>query len=163
MRVVEVQFGTYTAYTAEDGSANTKKRFTAAQHDMQWLPEERLLLIDGWRYELGPGGRFRTEEPPGMLPTDDPSMFTPAAKIAAMRHMKPGYDQAIVGMDMGSSEASVMQYTDKDGTVYRSAPRVVLAFEGEEHELLPPPAKEPDGTDQPSKPAGPARGKKRRK
>lgn len=76
MRVLEVQFGTYTVYTGADGTPNTKKKFTAEQHDMHWLPEERLLLIDGWRYELGPGGRFMADPAPA-LPTDDTSMFVP--------------------------------------------------------------------------------------
>lgn len=135
MRVVEIQFVTNVMVGPVGTLPSTDRVFRAPEHRMEYLPDEQVLVIDGWRYSTV-GARWMCET--YALPTDDPTMFTPAQvkRLAAGEYVfRPG-----------DTDERALPLPDPY-TLHTHA------------DLL----KEPDGTDQPSPAGRPARGAKRQR
>lgn len=47
MKVLEVEFTWQVPYIRGDGSPDHKRVFRAADHSIEWVPEQRVLIIDG--------------------------------------------------------------------------------------------------------------------
>lgn len=113
MRVVEVEFDMNVGAGPMGTGSKFTRWFRASDgHAMEWLPEEGVLVIDGWRYSVQ-GARWRCDE-----------------QVPAPSRPDP------IVMELEAAD---------------------VIFTGEAYKELN------DGTDQPGAPAGPARGKKRRK
>ena len=87
MRVTVIEFGMNVAFDVAGQLPDFKRKFEAHEHTLEWLPEEQVLVIDGWRHTPSVGTRWKVEEPdyffskgdtdPRALPTDDTGMFQP--------------------------------------------------------------------------------------
>jgi hypothetical protein len=93
MRVLEIHFA-QDVPTGPGGTRSTPRRLVTAAdgHVMEWLPDEQVLVIDGWRYSPV-GARWRVEQL--ALPTDDTSMFKTLdeAVFAEVKQEPDGTDQ----------------------------------------------------------------------